>query len=97
MHPGNERAIQAVLDYMAALELLGRWYGYSLKRLSYSESAALELLKWLEKAKEEAPLEIIGAYTALMDMYADDSSGEARYIFNTARDVGEEIMENLLS
>ena len=92
----NKIAVDIVEDYIISLDVLGVWQGYTLKQLSYSRYAALELLKRLKKDCEAPPLLIIERFRDKMDAYSR-LNRRNDFIFTAARDVASGIVDELIS
>lgn len=91
----NEYAVFAVKDYISALDDVGKFYGFSFERLSFSKWAAMELLDILEKRKDLPPLIVMEDFQRDMEK-CSLSNPYTSWIFSIACDVTENIIKELI-
>lgn len=59
MSQAMESAIRVTEDYISSLDAFGNWYGYDFDEVSYSKTAAAEILDLLKKNMSVPPLCVI--------------------------------------
>lgn len=95
MRSANDYAIDEVNDYIYHIEEIGSWYGFDLKRISFSKWAAMEIINRLGN-QDMPPLMIIESFREDMYMYAC-SNKKTEEIFSTAVDVANDIDDLLIT
>lgn len=97
MGQATESAIKATENYISNIDVFGEWYyGYCFEEISYSKTAAKEILKLLHTDTENAPLDILENFRnkmgrlSLLNVHTKD-------IFAVAYVTAENIIDNLIS
>ena len=91
----KEAALDAVKDYIFALEEVGSWMGLSSEELCYAKGTADELLNLLIRSETLPPLLVLGKFQ--MRMYEAHRSNPKNEVFEVAFDVVENIIESLMT
>lgn len=98
MNKANEMAIQIVTEYISRLERqpMGYWRSSEFAQLSYSKSAAREVLRLLQHNKELPPLVVIEEYRDKMNDYSCLNSVWS-IMYSVAADTASSIVDELIS
>ena len=83
MSPAKESAAEIAEDYISFMEDRFMHRGCSLRKMSYKQWAAKEIIRRLRSDKEKPPLAIIEQFADIMRDYST-SGGTAGYIFSCA-------------
>lgn len=97
MHKANEMAIRVVSDYCVRLTRQRRphWRSPEFAQLSYSKTAAHEILDALKQNDSIPPLQTIEEYRDKVDKYSCINP-KTSIMFSAAHDVAEDIINELI-
>lgn len=95
MSQAVESAILTIQDYISSLDTFAMWCGYNFEEISYSRTAAKEILRLLRTSHSEPPLDIIGSFRDEMDKLSRLNK-HTKYVFEVGRDTAESIIDFLI-